>query len=344
MDEHPTQRAPSTSSLTALSKKPTAAENQSVDLAIRILQSRLEEAGFEKAFSQRLRQMLDRCIETRLDLLPLLTCEAAGGRPRQAIPLTAAWQWLRLSAKLLDDVGDGESPYPPAEAVHLAAGLLFLAPLGLGELAKGGMPARSIETLAAGMHEAGLRACAGQYGELACLDELDPDSWLEVARAKSGAPCAWASWAGALAASPDEETLDAFREFGMHLGVLLQIADDFNDVWRSTGLSDLRADRLNLAMCYARLVAGGEQRDRLKTSLQNASQGDGAAEAHIRRELVELGAQAYLLAAGRLQYQQAMAALSRSGCLTPSLVALLDEIWPALQLPASEANPHDTPI
>jgi geranylgeranyl pyrophosphate synthase len=334
---------PSTPRLTTLGVQPDAAGIQSLRLAKRILWGKLAEAGCEQAFGQRLGQILDRSIETRLDLLPLLACQALGGQPRHVIPLLTAWQLLRMSAKLLDDVADGESQFPPAEAIDLATGLLFLAPLALEELSKRGVPASRIAHLREGLHAAGLRACAGQYGELVSVDELDPDGWLEVAGAKSGAPFAWACWAGALVADGDDRTLACFHEFGLHLGILLQVADDFNGIWGSAVANDLGNTRPNLATCYARLVTVGKAHCDLETLLQKAARGDDEAHARVRHRLVELGAQAYLLVVGRHQHQQALAALQESGYLCAPLVALLDRVWPALKAVASEDSPNGTP-
>ena len=343
---------PSTPLLTTLGVQPSAAGIQSLRLAKRILWGKLAEAGCEGAFGQRLWQILDRAVETRLDLLPLLACQALGGQPRQAIPLLAAWRLLRLSAKLLDDLADGESASPPGEAISIATGLLFLAHQALEVLSKRGVPASRIARLRQGLHAAGLRACAGQFGELVSVDELDPESWLEIANAKSGDPFAWACWAGALVAGGDDRTLTCFHEFGLHLGILLQVADDFNGIWVSAGPNDLGNARQscwptgsapNLATCYARLVTAGEARRRLENLLQNAARGDNEAQAHLKSWLVELGAQVYLLVVGRQQRRQALAALQESGHLTPHLVALLDQVWPALTAAANEGNPNGTP-
>jgi geranylgeranyl diphosphate synthase, type I len=333
----------STPLLTTLGVQASAAGIQSLRLAKRILRGRLTKAGCEKTFGQRLGQILDQSVETRLDLLPLLACQALGGQPRQAIPLLAVWRLLRHSAKLLDDVADGESASTPAEAIDLATGLLFLAPLALEELSKRGVSASQIARLRQGLHAAGLRACAGQFGELASLDEPDPDSWLEITGAKSGAPFVWAGWAGVRVAGGDDGTLACFHEFGLHLGILLQVADDFNGIWGSAGANDLGKARPNLAACYARLVTAGEARRRLETLLQNAASGDNEAQAHLKSWLVELGAQAYLLVVGRQQHRQALAALQESGHLTPPLVALLDQVWPTLTAAANEGNLDGTP-
>jgi geranylgeranyl pyrophosphate synthase len=312
--------------------------NQSLALVNRILQSRFPEAGLAKAFAQRLWQILDPTVDNHLSLLPLLACEAAGGDPQGAIPLMAAWRLLRLSAKLLDDVVDGESAYHSAEAVGLATGLLFLAPLALGELSRQGVPSGHVKRLTQSLYEAGLRACAGQHAELTSLHDIDPDGWLGIARAKSGEPCAWAAWAGALVAGANEETSAGFREYGMHSGVLLQAADDFNGIWQSADDGDLRSGQLNLSLCYAHLVVEGGQRNKMDAWLKDARHGDGVAARQLRQLLMEAGAQAYLLVVGRQQRQQALAGLRMHGRPILPLVDFLDRTWPALGEAAKEGE------
>lgn len=327
-------------SIESVGTQPAVAIAQSQALVNKILQNNLAEKDSEKTFGRRLRQISEQAVD-KLSVLPLLTCETAGGDPYQAIPLMAAWQFLRLSAKLLDDVADSESMYPPAEAVGLATGFFFLAPLALKELQNHGVSASRIKPLTRSLHQAGLRACAGQYAEFTSPNRIDPDGWLAVARAKSGDPCAWAAWAGAVIARAKKQTLDKFHNFGLHLGILLQVADDFNGIWGATKSSDLSGEQLNLAVCYARLVAEGEQKLRLEALLKNTIRGDDTTESEIRQLLIEMGSQAYLLAVGGEHRQQALAALQRNYRTYPLLVNMLDQIWPILGEVQTDGSCHD---
>jgi geranylgeranyl pyrophosphate synthase len=74
-----------------------------------------------------------------LTLLPLLACQAAGGSPKRAIPVAAAWRALHIAAKLLDDVEDGALtllPLDPASVLNVATGFIALANLALARLAR----------------------------------------------------------------------------------------------------------------------------------------------------------------------------------------------------------------
>lgn len=303
-----------------------------------LIQAVLNERTLGAAYGQQLLEIYSQGLahdanDPAISALPSMVCEANGGAPGQAEPVTTAWQLLRLAAKLFDDVEDGEIGCPSAEAVNLATGLLFLAQLALAELSKQGVPSDKVVHLCQALNRAGLRACAGQHADLARqvgMVNIDPDTWLEIALAKSGEPFAWAAWAGALVADASEQTLTGYREYGRHLGVLLQVADDFNGIWRPKGASDLAAGRFNLAVCYARSVVEMEKRSRLEALLAQAARRDSAAEAQARQWLIDLGAQAYLLVVARIQYQQALMALQNANCCSPQFAAVLDGLLPAL--------------
>jgi hypothetical protein len=316
------------------------------DTVRQLIRAVLNEGTLGSAYGQQLLETHSQWLahgadDPAISALPGLVCQANGGDPHQAEPVTTAWQLLRLAAKLFDDVEDGEIGCSSAEVVNLATGLLFLAQLALAELSRRGVPSDQVDHLCQTLNRAGLRACAGQHADLARQVEkvsIDPDTWLEIALAKSGEPFAWAAWAGALVAGAGEQTLTDYREYGRHLGVLLQVADDFG-VWHPKGVGDLAAgrrctqrrctQRLNLAVCYARSVMETEERSRLETLLAQAARGDSAAEAQARQWLIDLGAQSYLLVVARVQYQQAMMALQNANCSSPQLAAVLDHLLPA---------------
>ena len=307
-----------------------------------LVQDVLGESRFGMAYCHRLLEVLDRQVKPNsvvptVSSLPILACEASGGDPCRAAPVAAAWRLVRLAAKLFDDVEDGEPNGQPAEAINLATGLLFVARLALNELAAREIDLDLVRCLDRALNRAMLRACAGQHGDLVAsqvgMASIDPEAWLEIALAKSGELLAWAAWAGALVAGADEHILACYRKYGSHLGVLLQVADDFNGVWHPEGTSDLAAGRPTLPVCYGLSVAEARERDFLQALLEQAVEGDDAAEAQARQLLVDLGAQAYLLVVGQVQRRQALEALRSAGCASPAgqqLVALLDRVLPAL--------------
>lgn len=270
--------------------------------------------------------------------LPRLTYQAAGGDERWILPVLAAWQAVHLALKLFDDVEDGDEGDYPSEAINTGTGLLMAAQVALEQLPAYRASPKAAQSVRLALSRAVLRACVGQQSDLVAARSpgagTDPDGWLEIAASKSGELLGWAAWAGALAAGADERTASRYFEYGYHLGVLLQVADDFKDVWHEDGSGDLAHGRLTLPVCYALHVATDEGRALLTDLLERAAAGDGSAEAEARQVLIDLGAQTYLLTVARVQHQQAVAALlSASGvpAQVQQLTVLLDQVLPALK-------------
>lgn len=269
--------------------------------------------------------------------LPELCCRANTGQAQWSRPVVAAWSLLLLAARLLDDIEDQVAKDDAPITINTITGLHFVIQLMLGELMKMPETAASFHPILFGLNRTMLNACAGQHADLEhnrlYQKEIDPDAWFEIARAKSGEFFAWAAWAGARVANAPENVLACCWTFGVCLGTLLQIADDFNDVWLSPRLSDLTTGALSLPVIYARFVSDKATQTHIDQLLSQAQSGDRDAEEMIRKILIEIGAQNYLLVAARAEYLQAVAALEQINSTDESgqaLLALLDQILPAI--------------
>jgi geranylgeranyl pyrophosphate synthase len=261
-------------------------------------------------------RLLPEAEQEGVSLLPILVCQACGGVANEAASVTAAWQLVRLSAKMLDDIEDAQCDHAVGPLVNAAVAMLTLAQVVLQRIPPPLSKAQSAR-LATGLQRALLGAAAGQHVDLTTGAEpgpnrLSPAGWLRVASAKTGALLAWAAAAGAIAAAAPHPVVTAYRAYGRHLGVLLQLADDFNDAWLEEPPNDLTEGCLNLATCYAMWVGSESQVSLLGKQLQAAQAGHPAALAAARGLLVDLGAQAYFVAVGQLHRQQASAALQRA--------------------------------
>lgn len=271
-----------------------------------------------------------------LDLIPSITCSAVSRDPAKAIPVTAAWQLIRLAAKLFDDVEDGEAGDRSAEVNNLATGYLFAAQAALEKLTEYGISWKQSQRVRKGFNQACLQTCAGQDVDLSARWDRGvptPDDWLEVARSKSGVLFAWASWAGAVVAGASQEVQDSFWEYGLHLGILVQIADDYNGIWNSPLKTDLSAYRVTLPISYAHFVANPDERDALLGLLREANQGIADAASKGRDLITALGTQKFILAAAQVQRHEAVETIHRlclSNLASESLSTLLDNTFPAL--------------
>lgn len=257
--------------------------------------------------------------ETKLEgvsLLPTLVCQACGGNASDATSVTAAWLLVRLSAKMLDDIEDGQCGNTTGPLANAAVAMLSLAQVVLQRVPPQLSKAQTWR-LGTSLQRALLRAAGGQHVDLTVsrepsFDGPSPDAWLRVASAKTGALLAWAAAAGAIAASAPNSVVTAYQAYGRYLGVLLQLADDFNDAWLEEPPNDLTNGCLNLAPCYAVWVGSPEEVRLLHDRLQEAKTNHAGALSDIRELLIDMGAQAYFVSVAQLHRQRAIAALQRA--------------------------------
>jgi geranylgeranyl diphosphate synthase type I len=274
-----------------------------------------------------------------ISALPILVSKACGGSNQLAEPLAEVWQVIRLALKILDDVEDGDVELNPALVTNAASAFVFVAQLLLTKLAATTAAACSIRDLAQSLNMALFAATSGQHRDLLAASDptchMEPDEWLEVAAAKSGEPLGWASAAGAVAACVDDHKLPCWREYGRHLGILLQVADDFAGVWVSDGAGDIARPGASLPVCYARFVMAPADRTHLDSLLVRAADGDLAAASEAKALITATGAQGYLLLVAETEYQAAKEALRQAGAESTAdaqpLVDLLDKVLPVLQ-------------
>jgi len=271
-----------------------------------------------------------------LNFLPSISIGAVVEDLNKSIPITAAWQLIRLAAKLYDDAEDNESGSIDGKAINLATGFLFVAHAALDKLTEYGISHEQSQRVKTEFNRACLLTCAGQDLDLSARwDQIvpTPDDWLEIARKKSGESFAWASWAGIYVAGTSEEMQASLRRYGLHLGILVQIADDFNGIWNSTITNDLSAYRVTLPISYAYYVSKSDKQATLLGLLSNAQQRSPEVILKGQNLLLALGAQKFMLAAAQVQRQEAVEAISQcciSSLSKQKLIFLLDLAFSAL--------------
>jgi geranylgeranyl pyrophosphate synthase len=250
--------------------------------------------------------------------LPLLTCALVGGSPAAALPAALAWNLLQLAAQLLDCLEDGASLHElapslqPPQALNAATTLLCLAFRTLDPSPHSA--ADPLGRVRRRLNEAVLAACLGQHRDLSVTANADCtlDEYREIIGAKSGRPFAWAAAAGALLGGAPAPQVAAGHDFGYNLGVLIQLADDWADLWAPDGRSDLAQGRCTLPASYALAVAPAGEGQQLARWLAAAPR-CLAAEVKARQAIIRLGAPHYLLVeAGRCR-RRALEALSTLG-------------------------------
>jgi geranylgeranyl pyrophosphate synthase len=268
-----------------------------------------------------------------LHTLPLLVARAYRQPPESVEPLKAAWSCIYRAAKMFDDIEDGDNPLALTEAINQGLGLLWVAHALLENESLHRSPSVRLAVLNK-LHPALLRATAGQQADVEYAQSetpyCTPDEWVTIAAAKSGELVGWVTWASAWVLTENSDHADAFADFGNHLGILLQVVDDFEGVWGANG-KDLAQPALTLPVCYAMMVSPAEGQQHLRGLLAQAWQGDTHAQQTLRTGLETIGAREFLWTVAHHHAQRAKNALAPIADIdTAPLSHLLKTVFPLL--------------
>jgi octaprenyl-diphosphate synthase len=185
------------------------------------------------------------------DIFPALACQGAGGDPLRAVPLAAAWLLNTLAGRIFDDRQDGEG----AQHLWMRGGATDATSIGLFAL---GAANAALSHLLVKRETFSDIVCA--FGNILALSAKAQTEKLDLAgltveryfaniAAKTGIVFATAAWVGARTAeeSTSDSTIGALYDFGMNLGMAIQIADDCVDLRKS----DLRRQHFTLPVVFA---------------------------------------------------------------------------------------------
>ena len=271
--------------------------------------------------------------------LTFLCARAAGGGTEAAMPAAVAVELVHNFSVLHDDVMDGDamrrhrptvwSAFGTARAVLLADALLALA---FQTVAAVGQESATV------LSDALLDMVQGQAKDLAM--EKDGTGTLAdglaTAAGKTGALLSCACRLGALSAGAGEEQAAWYGEFGAHLGLAFQLADDILGIWgdpTATGKpvhSDLRSRKKSLPVLAA-LTSGGAAAEPLALLYGRDPTPPFTTDdcARLARLIEKAGGRAWAEERGRQAYADAGAALERArpepGAAT-DLLALADAL------------------
>ena len=201
--------------------------------------------------------------------LCLLTCQAAGGDPKQALPAAASLEILHNFSLIHDDIEDNSDTrrhrptvwavWGQPQAINVGDGMFALAYLTMGRLACVGVPPELVMRALGAFQETCLTLTEGQFLDMSFEDqfEIDQDDYLWMIRDKTATLLATSARIGALLAGADNQTVTAFREYGDSLGMTFQIEDDILGIWGDEALtgkstaSDIRQRKESLPLVYA---------------------------------------------------------------------------------------------
>jgi geranylgeranyl diphosphate synthase type I len=200
-------------------------------------------------------------------LLTLLTCSAAGGEWRDAIPAAAAVELVHNFSLIHDDIQD-DSPmrrgretvwkrWGIPQAINAGDAMLTIAHLTLLRMERTSTPELTL-LAARSLQQACLQLTKGQYLDLAFESQaqLSIEAYWQMVGGKTASLLGACTELGAIAAACSEDRRIAFRDFGYHVGLAFQAQDDILGIWGDAALtgksneSDLLAGKKSLPVIY----------------------------------------------------------------------------------------------
>jgi geranylgeranyl pyrophosphate synthase len=266
--------------------------------------------------------------------VPLLVHAAVAGDEKPALLGAAACTLLYLGADLLDSVIDHELPpslhtRDSAEVTLAATTLLAALPqLSVARLREEGRAPARLWMLAYLFADTVLKLNAGQHEDLLFpnLENVSLEDSRAMVERKSGAANALFARVGAVLATEDTSTIEAYAAFGSCFGIAKQLINDMWGIWGETTSQDLLNGKRTFPIVHALSTLRGEQRKRLQKLLAVARE---SAEHHdeVRALLADAGSVRYTALIVWLYQQRArnhLSAASPRGSAGRELRMLLD--------------------
>lgn len=181
-------------------------------------------------------------------IICLAVCDAMGGDYKRIIPAAASIELIHRTSLVFDDIQDrGEernhrpsmwTVWGPAQAINAGLALSCFARLSLYRLYDLGVPVNTILSMWQELEKTVLHLCQGQYSDIEMTDSMtatDTDSYLNMVVGKTATLFRAACLVGALGASDiddfDISDIMSAEHFGLNLGILFQVHDDYLGVW-----------------------------------------------------------------------------------------------------------------
>lgn len=214
-------------------------------------------------------------------LLGLLAYQSLTGDYHAALPGAAAVELGHNFSLVHDDIEDAdrERRHRPTLwaiwgvplAINAGDALFALSRLALYRLLEGGFSERRVLALMRVYDETCLALCEGQYLDITFErdSQVTVDAYLEMIGKKTAALVGASVQAGAILATDDADTIEAYRRFGYDLGMAFQMADDVKGTFWTSAASgkpeagDVRKRKKTLPLVWALEHASEADRRRL---------------------------------------------------------------------------------
>ena len=168
-----------------------------------------------------------------VDVLPSLACLACGGNVERSISLAAAWSLYMLAGRIVDDIHDGQENGHLWNANGLRQSLptaLFV--IGMAQMAL--VHLKQTEAIKSDILDAYgrvLAAAARAQRERHSLPlaSLSVESYFSSLVSRTAVAFATAVWSGGKLANASPEMLETLYQYGLAVGIAIQIEDDCED-------------------------------------------------------------------------------------------------------------------
>jgi geranylgeranyl pyrophosphate synthase len=179
-------------------------------------------------------------------LLAVLACEAICGNPEPAFPAALAYELAHAASLIQDDIIDESavrhgSPtaykrYGLARAIMLSDSMIFEIFALMARYRDTQLPKAGLAQLLELLGRSASLAAEGEMLEVALSrrGDIKTEEYTKVIGQKTGALFAASAASGAVVAGADKALVDKMYEFGLSLGVALQIGDDILDIKGNT--------------------------------------------------------------------------------------------------------------
>ena len=176
-------------------------------------------------------------------LLMLLSCQAAGGDWRLALPAASCIELLHNFSLIHDDIQDESDlrrgrptvwkRWGVAQAINIGDSMFVLARLAGQRLIETGVPQMSVLQILQLIDRECLNLTRGQYLDLNFQhrSSVAEQEYMEMVSGKTCAMLRASTECGARVAATNPQNIDLYRTFGHHLGMAFQIVDDILGIW-----------------------------------------------------------------------------------------------------------------
>ena len=176
-------------------------------------------------------------------ILLLLTCQAAGGDWRQAVPAAAAIELVHNFSLIHDDIEDASPTrrgrlttwkiWGIEQSINAGDAMFALAHIAMNRLFDRGVPAEIVVKALRRFDETCVQLTQGQNLDMAfeTMDVVTVDEYIKMITGKTAVLLSLCTELGALIAGADAETVSNYHQFGLDAGLAFQMKDDILGIW-----------------------------------------------------------------------------------------------------------------